>query len=194
VFGLAQRMLNDEYKKARLSKMAEPDTENTFKVKKRNSLYLFSILFIIWLALTLSFNWQEILAGLFISIILTKVLNESYLELGLPPVGIQRIGYFVVYLLVLFKEIFRANIDVAYRVVHPKMPINPGIVVIQTSLKHDIAKLVLANSITLTPGTFTLDIEGERLLIHWINVKAEDMEQATKLIGERFEKYLKHIF
>ncbi len=174
--------------------MVEPDTENTFSLKRRNSLYLFSILFIIWLALTLSLNWQELLAGLFISIILTKVLSQSYLELGLPPVGIKRIGYFIVYLLVLFKEIFRANIDVAYRVVHPKMPINPGVVVIQTSLKHDIAKLVLANSITLTPGTFTLDIEGERLLIHWINVKAEDMDQATKLIGERFEKYLKNIF
>jgi len=95
---------------------------------------------------------------------------------------------------VLFAEIIRANLDVAYRVVHPKMPIKPGIVVIRTELKQDLAKLLLANSITLTPGTFTLDILGDRLLIHWINVKSEDTEQATRMIGERFEKYLRVIF
>jgi multicomponent Na+:H+ antiporter subunit E len=74
------------------------------------------------------------------------------------------------------------------------MPIKPGIVVIETQLKSDIAKLILANSITLTPGTFTLDVIGDKLLIHWINVKTEDIDEATNLIGRRFEKYLNVIF
>ena len=74
------------------------------------------------------------------------------------------------------------------------MPIKPGVVVIKTSLKQDMAKLILANSITLTPGTFTLDIKGDKLLIHWIYVRSEDIEESTKNIGERFEKYLKVIF
>ena len=74
------------------------------------------------------------------------------------------------------------------------MPIKPGIVVIKTGLKSDIAKLFLANSITLTPGTFTLDILGNNLLIHWIYVRTESIEGATKIIGERFEKYLRVIF
>jgi len=67
-------------------------------------------------------------------------------------------------------------------------------VVIKTSLKSDIGKLILANSITLTPGTFTLDIIGDELLIHWINVKSEDIDEATIMIGQRFEKYLRVIF
>jgi len=67
-------------------------------------------------------------------------------------------------------------------------------VVIKTRLKSDIAKMILANSITLTPGTFTLDVIGDELLIHWINVKSEDTDDATKVIGERFEKYLRAIF
>ena len=54
--------------------------------------------------------------------------------------------------------------------------------------------MILANSITLTPGTFALDIIDDTLLIHWINVKTEDVKEATKMIGERFEKYLKVIF
>jgi len=52
----------------------------------------------------------------------------------------------------------------------------------------------LANSITLTPGTFTLDVSDDTLLIHWINVKTDKVEEATKIIGEKFERYLKVIF
>jgi len=79
-------------------------------------------------------------------------------------------------------------------VLHPKMPIKPGIVIIKTELKQDIAKMLFANSITLTPGTFTLDIKGDELLIHWIYVKTQKKEESTKEIGERFEKYLKVVF
>jgi len=61
-------------------------------------------------------------------------------------------------------------------------------------LKQDIAKMILANSITLTPGTFTLDILGDYLLVHWINVKTEDMDEASEIIGGKFEKYLSIVF
>ena len=73
------------------------------------------------------------------------------------------------------------------------MPIRPGIVEIKTSLKSDLAKVALANSITLTPGTFTLDILGDRLLIHWINVKTENIDEASRIIAGRFERYIKLI-
>ena len=121
-------------------------------------------------------------------------LSRYYLHLGLPPFSVKRVLFLLIYLVVLGAEIAKANLDVAYRVIHPKMPMNPGIVVIKTGLKSDIAKMILANSITLTPGTFTLDIIGDNLLSHWINVKAEEVEGATEAIGERFEKYLKVIF
>jgi len=160
----------------------------------RGSLYIFVISFGIWLALTSSFQIQELIIGVVLSLFLSIFLSSYYLKLGLPPFTFKRILIFITYLLVLFKEITKANFDVAYRILHPKMPIKPGIVVIKTQLKQDIAKMILANSITLTPGTFTLDIMGDSLLIHWINVKAESEEEATKIIAERFEKYLRLIF
>jgi multicomponent Na+:H+ antiporter subunit E len=160
----------------------------------KNFLYLFILLIIIWLALVSSFHWQEITVGILISLILSFFLSRTYLRLGLPPLSIKRIAFLFIYIGVLFREIIKANIDVAYRVIHPKMPIKPGIVVIKTKLKQDIAKMILANSITLTPGTFTLDITDDTLLIHWINVKSEDVDEATRIVGERFEKYLKIIF
>lgn len=166
----------------------------SFTYKLKNFLYLFLFLMLVWLALTSTVNLQELTAGIIISLILSLVLSKNYLELGLPPLSIKRIFFSIVYILVLLLEIVRANFDVAYRVIHPKMPIKPGIVTIKTSLKQDIAKLILANSITLTPGTFTLDILGDTLLVHWINVKGKNMKERTKLIAGKFEKYLRIIF
>ena len=160
----------------------------------RDFVYLFLILLLIWLALTSSFQLQELGVGLFLSLVLALLLSKRYSQLGLPPISIKRIVFAIIYTIVLMKEIVLANLDVAYRVIHPKMPIKPGIVVIKTTLKQDIAKMILANSITLTPGTFTLDILGDKLLIHWINVKSDKTSEATELIGKRFEKYLKVIF
>jgi multicomponent Na+:H+ antiporter subunit E len=90
----------------------------------------------------------------------------------------------------------KANFDVAYRVVHPKLPIKPGIVKVKTKLKSDTGLTFLANSITLTPGTMSVDIDKENgyLYIHWINVKSTDLEKATEIIVSRFEKILEKIF
>jgi multicomponent Na+:H+ antiporter subunit E len=88
----------------------------------------------------------------------------------------------------------KANLDVARRVISPSLPINPGIVKIKTRLKSDYAKMVLANSITLTPGTLSVDIVDDYIYIHWIDVKSTDPEQAFKDIAETFEKILIKIF
>ncbi|MCK4351944.1 Na+/H+ antiporter subunit E [candidate division WOR-3 bacterium] len=163
-------------------------------MKFKSFLYLFILLILIWLTLTSTFHLQELTVGILVSFILALSLTENYIDLGLPALSAKKIMFFIFYIVILFKEIIMANLDVAYRILHPKMPIKPGIVIIRTGLKSDIAKMVLANSITLTPGTFTLDILGDNLLIHWINVKAENIDEATKIIGEKFEKYLRVIF
>jgi multicomponent Na+:H+ antiporter subunit E len=76
------------------------------------------------------------------------------------------------------------------------LPIKPGIVKIKTKLKKDSAITVLCNSITLTPGTLTMDVNEDRgeLYIHWINVKAENVDEATEKISSVFEKILTEVF
>ena len=157
-------------------------------------MHLFLILLAAWLMLTSSLHWQELGAGVLLSLVLALFLARGYAGLGLPPLSPVRLWRFGVYVLVLFWEILKANVDVAYRVLHPRLPIKPGIVVIKTNLSQDAAKVILANSITLTPGTFTLDIQGDELLIHWIYVRSEDATEATKLIAGRFEKHLEAVF
>ncbi len=109
----------------------------------------------------------------------------------------QRYLYFLFhYVPVFLWEVLKANIDVAYRVVHPGLPIHPGIVKVKTSLQSDVACTFLANSITLTPGTMSVDIDKDRgvLYVHWIDVRSQDVEEATRIIVERFERILRKIF
>jgi len=104
------------------------------------------------------------------------------------------IFYYLMYLGVFLTELTRANLNVMRLVFSPRIDIEPGIVEIKTELKSPIGRLALANSITLTPGTLVVDIKGDSLFIHWINVSATDPVAATEEISARFEKYLKVIY
>jgi multicomponent Na+:H+ antiporter subunit E len=105
-----------------------------------------------------------------------------------------RLFWFIVYLIYLLFHVVIANLDVAYRVLHPEMPIKPGIVKFKTSLKSDLAKTVLANSITLTPGTLTIDIIDDYYYVHWIYVRSIDEGIAKHGIIHGFEKLLRRVF
>jgi multicomponent Na+:H+ antiporter subunit E len=150
-------------------------------------------LFFLWLLLTSTSNVQEVVAGAVLALLVAALGYKGFTRRGLGIFSPRRLMRLLIYLPVFFWEMMKANFDVAYRVVHPRMPIRPGIVAIKTELKSDIGKLFLANSITLTPGTLTMDVQGEYLFIHWINVKDDDVERASEMIGGRFEKHLKAI-
>lgn len=152
------------------------------------------MLFIIWLFLTASLDPQELAFGLVLSLIIGAFTYEIFTTRGLANLHPKRVAYAIAYIPYFLWAMLLANLDVAYRVLHPKRPINPGIVECRTNLRSDVGKLVLANSITLTPGTITLEVEGDRYFIHWIDVKDASVEGASKSITGPFEKFLKVIF
>lgn len=158
---------------------------------------LFIIAFLIWSLLNWVPDVQHLIVGVFVAALVAFLTGDLFITRPHVLKHPWRYWYFVVYYLpVFFWELIKANIDVAYRVLHPDLPINPGIVKVKTILKSDTALTFLANSITLTPGTMTVDIDRDNgvLYIHWINVRAKDTESATKIIVQRFEKILKKIF
>ncbi len=112
----------------------------------------------------------------------------------LPRLTPKKIIYAVAYLFYLFISIIKSNLDVARRVIRPHIPINPGIVAVKTRLKSPVGRMILANSITLTPGTLSVDVRGDHFYIHWIDVTDMDEEGATQKIVAGFEKYLEVIF
>ena len=112
----------------------------------------------------------------------------------LPGISPKRIAYGVAYLGYLFIAIVRSNLDVAARVLRRRIPINPGIVKVRTRLKSRVGRMILANSITLTPGTLSVEMQGDCLFVHWIDVQDCDEQGATEEIVAGFEKYLEVIF
>jgi multicomponent Na+:H+ antiporter subunit E len=155
---------------------------------------VFVVSYGVWLALVGTLNWQELLMGGVLSAIVAAFGWRYFSQVGFSHLSLKKLLYLIAYIPVFFWAMIKANFDVAYRVIHPRMPISPGIVVIKTDLKSDSGKLALANSITLTPGTLTMDVEGDSMLIHWINVKSTDTDEATRIISKRFERFLKVIF
>lgn len=154
----------------------------------------FILLFGIWLLLTWSLAPEQLIAGAIASLIVVGLVGDIFLTKVGRAFNPIRIFWLIIYIPYLLWYIIIANLDVAYRVIHAELPIRPGIVKIRTSLKTDMGKTFLANSITLTPGTMTVDIKGNELYIHWIYVQGRNVEEWSKHIMSKFEPLLRRIF
>jgi multicomponent Na+:H+ antiporter subunit E len=162
----------------------------------RSGIVLFILGYIVWALLNWLPDWQHLFIGIFVSglvVLLTKNLFPKRFHKLFDP---KRYLWALYYIPVFLLECLKANLDVAYRVLHPDLPIRPGIVKIKTALNSDIALTFLANTITLTPGTMSVDIDKENgvLYIHWIYVKDKDIGAATRQIVGKFETILRGIF
>jgi len=154
----------------------------------------FMLAMVIWLLLTWRLDAASVVVGVLASGAAAVLFGELLTVYPWKALKPSRYFWFLCYVPVFLWEMVKANLDVAYRVMHPMLPINPGLVKIKTKLKSDISKTVLANSITLTPGTMTVDIKGDELYVHWIDVRETDVEKATEAIAGRFEKIIARVF
>lgn len=159
-------------------------------------VYLFWVLFV-WQGNFKNIAAQELITGAVLSIILGYFTSPLFIkEDGFWIFKRGRILRLLAYVPFYFIELVKANIDVAKRAFTKN--INPGIVKIPTELKSDYGLAILANSITLTPGTITMEIVEEDnknyLYIHWINVETEEEEKGGEIIKGSFEKRIRRIF
>ena len=155
------------------------------------TLFILSLIF--WLLITFELTVPNIIVGIVASAFTALFFGRFFITNVYKLLQPRRYFWFIIYLFVFVWECIKANIDVAYRVLHPAMPIRPGIVKVKTTLKSDMAKMLLANSITMTPGTISVDIIDDYLYIHWIYIRSEDPEVYTEIITGAFEKYIKRI-
>ena len=162
----------------------------------KTKIVLFIAAFLTWLLFTWSLDLRHLLIGAAAAILVSFMTSDIFATDAFPEKNIARYLWFLYYIPVFVWECVKANIDGMYRVLHPDLPINPGIVKVSTCIKSDIGLTFLANSITLMPGTMTVDVDQEKgfLYIHWVDVKSRDTKEATRLIVLRFERILKRIF
>lgn len=156
----------------------------------KNFIVTFLILITVWILLNNSVEVDILISGGVIAFLLAFLNSKQHRlfdDLKLTP---KSLAYTITYFIVFFIELIKSNIDVTLRVLSPKLRINPGIVEVKTKLKSKYARMILANSITLTPGTLTVEVLEDSFFIHWIDVKSEDVQEASNKIVKTFEKYL----
>lgn len=157
-------------------------------------LNLWLTLLLIWLIANASLAFETVIAGVIISAFIAlafAAFARVYSVIRWSPVVIC---YYLLYMGVFLVELVKANIQVMRLVFSPKINIHPAIVEIKTELKSPIGRLALANSITLTPGTLVVDIKGDSLFVHCIDISNIDQANVTEEISGRFEKLLKVIY
>lgn len=152
------------------------------------------VTFLLIYLLLAGFLIEEVILGVIISAVLTFILSK-YLDYSIDiTFPIKLLKFVFIYIPVFIWKLILANLDVARRVLSPKIPLNPGIVKVKTDLKGDLGKLTLANSITLTPGTLSIDVDDEHIYVHTVDVKGVGEVEQSKNIAGPFEKILGGIF
>ncbi len=147
------------------------------------------ILFGFWLLLSGKFDLFHLTIGAVCSVLVAYLFHD--LLFTNVRVGDMRVvtWRFITYIPWLLYQIMMSNIHVASLVLRPRMPIRPQVLTFKTKLETDISIVTLANSITLTPGTITMDIRDGVYYVHALSKKVADDLKAGQM-----EDRVAHIF
>lgn len=145
-----------------------------------------------WILLTGTLAGSELVTGMLVSLVVVLATGDRLGQLAAVRLNAEAPIHLLRYLAYFLVQLALSNLDMARRVLSPSLPLNPGMVEVHTGLRSELGRMLLANSITLTPGTLTVDVDGDRLLIHWIDCSpGRDPEVATRAIAAGFEQRIR---
>ena len=147
------------------------------------------LFFLVWIIFNGAITTEILIFGVVVAFLMfgfvCKFMDYS---LRKEKLLIQRSGYFLLYLGNLLVEIVRANVSVCHFVLSDPKEIQPVMVSFHTTLRSRLARVILTNSITLTPGTITVSLQGNEVIVHCLDRSlAEGMEDSS------FVKMLEHM-
>jgi multicomponent Na+:H+ antiporter subunit E len=153
-------------------------------------LLLNVLLALAWTALTGRPTPEDLLGGYILGYILLwlsrRALGSTAYVAKVPQV-LSFVAYFVV-------QLFSANIRVAYEVLTPRQRMRPAIVAVPLDIRRDAEIALLANLITLTPGTLSLDVSSDRRVLYVHSMYVDDIESFRREIKDGFERRVKELF
>ena len=166
----------------------------------RNKIFTFLFIFIIWIIFSGRITTDVIIIGIGVSILTTFLFNDMFIRSSNHKESLisypLRFIKIILFIPVFFYEVIVAALKVSRHVFEKDPSFSPGIVRVKTNLTNVTAITLLANLITLTPGTLTLDFDKSKRVyyIHWIDVQTRKEVETRKEIIERFERWLEVIF
>lgn len=166
----------------------------------RNKIFTFIFTFIIWVIFAGRLSLDVIIIGTGAAVLTSILFSDMFIRTSNHKVKWYsypaRVVRVIMFIPVFFYEALIAALKVSSHVFEKNPSFSPGIVKVKTNLTNVTAITILANLITLTPGTLTLDFDKtERAYyIHWIDVTTREEVETRKKIIERFERWLDVIF
>jgi len=155
------------------------------------SLLLLNILLaIVWAALTGSFQPLDLLFGFLLGYLVLWIITR----IGQPSQYFRRIPLILGLLGHFLVDLLQANIRMASIILSPRMKLRPAVIAVPLSLKSEAAIILLANLMTLTPGTLTLDISTDRRVIYIHTVHMDDPQAFKQELIDSYERRLKELF
>jgi multicomponent Na+:H+ antiporter subunit E len=147
-----------------------------------------------WFLFTWSLDPGSIVAGAAASLVVAWLTYKIFVE---EQEADRRAHLFqphilIVFVVVLVYAMYVASFQVLWHIIRGR--INPGVVHFRTRLKTDIARVAITSAITLTPGTITLDLDDDHLLVHWLDMRTTHSRHAGELIKGTYEKLLKRVW
>jgi multicomponent Na+:H+ antiporter subunit E len=166
--------------------MSDPATSEVNQAGRRHGLLacgLILILSVVWVLWSGHREpWMLTLGAVSVLLVVWLTWHLNILDEESVPLHLTfRLVWYVPWLI---KEIARANVDVARRVLNPRLPIRPAVVRFTASSQTELGRVILANSITLTPGTVSVDVQGESIRVHVLTYSG-DPEDVAGAIDRR---------
>jgi len=157
----------------------------------RHFVLAFGINLLLWLLLVGKLRPQEVVLGALVALVVTLAAGPRLAVLTGLRLSPTAPVYLIWYLGVFLAQLLKANLQLARLVLSPSLPIHPAVVEVRTGLRSSLGRILLANSITLTPGTLTVDVQDDRILVHWVDCPpGADLEAATQAMVSAFERPL----
>ena len=143
-----------------------------------------------WTFLSGTFNETNFFFGLGLGFFLLLLLRDA---VGSAPY-VKKVWQAIYFVLYFMWELLVANLHVAYEVITPRLYMRPAIVAVPLDLKRDLEITVLANLITLTPGTLSLEISEDKKTLYVHGMYVDDIEEFRQSIKQGFEKRVQELF
>jgi multicomponent Na+:H+ antiporter subunit E len=162
--------------------------------RSQGLISLWAVLLVVWMVANSTLDVIVVLLGAAVTLPIAWIFGSSggcWDRIRWTPDGLL---HFLLYGATFLVELVKANISMMRYVYARRIDIKPGIVEVRTRLKSPIGRLALANTIALTPGSLVMELRGDTLFIHLLDIDGIDAGTTTDAIVTPFERHLEHVF
>jgi len=177
-----------------MSDAASDHANSKAPLRPHGVVSLWAVIFVVWMVANSTVAIVVVLLGAAITLPIAWILGSSGNTWNRIRWTRDGLLHFSLYGATFLVELVKANIAMMRYIYSPRIDIKPGIVKVRTGLKSPIGRLALANSIALTPGSLVMELKGDMLFIHLLDIDGIDAEVMSDAIIAPFERHLEHVF